>query len=94
MVGIQWTSTEQKKFLESHYSDFLKQQLKATLTSFWVSVNLEFLKRWPEIDVQYPGKQRSELSEQEQELLGIAVDKRKQVIKYCYISDFVSQLMP
>ncbi|KAG1844598.1 hypothetical protein F4604DRAFT_1937431 [Suillus subluteus] len=85
MVGSQWTNKEQKAYLESQFSEFLKQQLQATLTGFWDTVCLEFLKRWPEIDVQYPDKSKHpNLTEAEKELLGEAVARRKQQIKNWY----------
>lgn len=77
MVGAQWTNREQKAYLESQFSEFLKQQLQGTLTSFWDTVSLEFLKQWPEIDVQYPDKSKHpHLTEVEKELLGEAVARR------------------
>ncbi|KIK33963.1 hypothetical protein CY34DRAFT_110466 [Suillus luteus UH-Slu-Lm8-n1] len=76
MVGSQWTNKEQKAYLESQFSEFLKQQLQATLTGFWDTVCLEFLKRWHEIDVQYPDKSKHpNLTEAEKELLGEAVTR-------------------
>jgi hypothetical protein len=66
--------------LESQFSKFLKQQLQGTLTGFWDTVSLEFLKRWPEINVQYPDQSKHpNLTEEEKELLGEAVARRKQV---------------
>ncbi|KAG1856118.1 hypothetical protein F4604DRAFT_1931968 [Suillus subluteus] len=82
MVGSQWTNREQKAYLESQFSEFLKQQLQGTLTGFWDTVSLEFLKRWPEINVQYPDQSKHpNLTEEEKELLGEAVARRKQQIK-------------
>ncbi|KAG2033359.1 hypothetical protein BDR03DRAFT_1014424 [Suillus americanus] len=82
MVGSQWTNREQKAYLELQFSEFLKQQLQGTLTGFWDTVSLEFLKRWPEINVQYPDQSKHpNLTEEEKELLGEAVARRKQQIK-------------
>jgi hypothetical protein len=86
MVGAQWTNREQKAYLESQFSEFLKQQLQGTLTSFWDTVSLEFLKQWPEIDVQYPDKSKHpHLTEVEKELLGEAVARRRQVSTSCHV---------
>ncbi|KAG2112110.1 hypothetical protein DEU56DRAFT_919893 [Suillus clintonianus] len=79
MVGSQWTSSEQKDYLESQFSEFLKHQLQGTLLNFWSTVSVEFLTRWPEINVLYPD--HSELSEAENVVLGKAVDARKKQIK-------------
>ncbi|KAG1733561.1 hypothetical protein EDB19DRAFT_1830941 [Suillus lakei] len=81
MVGSQWTNREQKAYLELQFSEFLKQQLQGTLTGFWDTVSLEFLKRWPEINVQYPDQSKHpNLTEGEKELLGEAVSRRKQML--------------
>ncbi|KAG2355518.1 hypothetical protein BDR07DRAFT_1493116 [Suillus spraguei] len=81
MVGSQWTSPEQKDYLETQFSEFLKQQLQGTLLNFWSTVSMEFLNRWPEIDVLYPDKTLSQLSEAENVVLGKAVEARKKQIK-------------
>ncbi|KAG0699232.1 hypothetical protein DFH29DRAFT_1002187 [Suillus ampliporus] len=81
MVGSQWTSAEQKDYLESQFSEFLKQQLQGTLLNFWSTVSVEFLKRWPEINVLYPDKTLSQLSKAENMELGKAVEARKKQIK-------------
>ncbi|KAG2130726.1 hypothetical protein DEU56DRAFT_914724 [Suillus clintonianus] len=81
MVGSQWTSSEQKDYLETQFSEFLKQQLQGTLLNFWSTVSMEFLNRWPEIDVLYPDKTLSQLSEAENVVLGKAVEARKKQIK-------------
>ncbi|KAG2746734.1 hypothetical protein P692DRAFT_20876338 [Suillus brevipes Sb2] len=81
MVGSQWTSTEQKNCLETQFSEFLKQQLQGTLLNFWATVSIEFLNRWPEINLLYPDKTLSQLSEAENVILGKAVDACKKQIK-------------
>jgi hypothetical protein len=83
MVGSQWTSTEQKNCLETQFSEFLKQQLQGTLLNFWATVSIEFLNRWPEINLLYPDKTLSQLSEAENVILGKAVDARKKVNTFC-----------
>ncbi|KAG2136087.1 uncharacterized protein EDB93DRAFT_1254071 [Suillus bovinus] len=81
MVGSHWTSIEQRDYLESQFSEFLKQQLQGALLNFWSNVSAEFLQQWPEINVLYPDKTPSELSEAENEELGKAVEVRKKQLK-------------
>lgn len=79
MVGSHWTSAEQRDYLESQFNEFLKQQLQGTLLNFWSNVSMEFLQRWPEINVLHPDKSPSELSEAENMELGKAVEACKKV---------------
>lgn len=83
MVGSQWTSTEQKNYLETQFSEFLKQQLQGTLLNFWSTISIKFLNRWPDINLLYPDKTLSQLSEAENVILGKAVDACKKVNAFC-----------
>ncbi|KAG2133552.1 uncharacterized protein EDB93DRAFT_1107592 [Suillus bovinus] len=82
MVGSHWTSAEQRDYLESQFSKFLKQQLQGTLLNFWSNVSMEFLQRWPEINMLHPDKSPSELSEAENMELGKAVEQLKNWFNY------------
>ncbi|KAG1878129.1 hypothetical protein DFJ58DRAFT_720873 [Suillus subalutaceus] len=82
MAGTEWVTAKQKAFLQGLYSDFLKAQLQATLTAFWTEVYRTWFEKWPEISIMYPGLPDQEsLTEEQNKLLGIAVNKRRQQIR-------------
>ncbi|KAG1720950.1 uncharacterized protein EDB91DRAFT_1088633 [Suillus paluster] len=81
MAGTEWVTAEQKEFLQGLYNDFLKAQLEATLAAFWTEVYRTWFEKWPEISIMYPGVPDHEsLTEEQNELLGIAVKKRHQML--------------
>ncbi|KAG1729675.1 uncharacterized protein EDB91DRAFT_1085701 [Suillus paluster] len=78
----EWVTAEQKEFLQGLYNDFLKVQLEATLAAFWTEVYRTWFEKWPEISIMYPGVPDHEsLTEEQNELLGIAVKKRHQQLR-------------
>ncbi|KAG1850228.1 hypothetical protein DFJ58DRAFT_842501 [Suillus subalutaceus] len=48
MLPAEWTTLDQKAFLESKYNDFLKAQVGASVMQFWGPVFSEWFRRFPE----------------------------------------------
>lgn len=47
MVGSEWTSTEQKDFLESQLEEYAKFAATKRYGKFWTGLNEVWLRRWP-----------------------------------------------
>ncbi|KAG1811054.1 hypothetical protein EV424DRAFT_1542692 [Suillus variegatus] len=80
MPHAEWTTPDQKAFLESKYDDFLKAQVEASVTQFWVPVFSEWFKRFPE-ELAIFGEMPEVLSEEQNRAKGTAVDLRQKKIK-------------
>ncbi|KAG1824073.1 hypothetical protein EV424DRAFT_1538262 [Suillus variegatus] len=80
MPPAEWTTPEQKAFLESKYNDFLKAQVGASVTQFWGPVFSEWFRRFPE-ELAIFGEAPGVLSEEQKEAKGTAVDLRQKKIK-------------
>ncbi|KAG1884886.1 hypothetical protein F4604DRAFT_1952018 [Suillus subluteus] len=82
MPGSTWTTPEQKAFLEQYYSPFLKAQLQATVSQFWIPLYAEWFKKWPEVDKIFKGQTVPvTLSEEQNIALGKAVNARHKKIR-------------
>jgi hypothetical protein len=54
MPGHCWGTPEQLEFLASRLPDFQDAQRNKTTAAFWVDVNRDFFKRWPNHDAEVP----------------------------------------
>ncbi|KAG1791803.1 uncharacterized protein HD556DRAFT_1484623 [Suillus plorans] len=76
MPPAEWTTPDQKAFLESKYNDFLKAQVGASVTQFWGPVFSEWFRRFPE-ELAIFGEAPEVLSEEQKEAKGAAVELRQ-----------------
>ncbi|KAG1852765.1 hypothetical protein DFJ58DRAFT_884448 [Suillus subalutaceus] len=86
MPPAEWTTPDQKAFLESKYNNFLKAQVGASVTQFWGPVFSEWFRWFPE-ELAIFGEAPEVLSEEQKEAKGTAIDLRQKKIKnwfnYC-----------
>lgn len=54
MPGHCWGTPDQIEFLTSRLPEFQDAQRNKTTAAFWVDVNREFFKRWPDPDAEIP----------------------------------------
>lgn len=47
MVGSEWTSSEQKTYLESQMEEYAKVAATKSYTKFWATISETWLRRWP-----------------------------------------------
>ncbi|KAG2357827.1 hypothetical protein BDR07DRAFT_1490283 [Suillus spraguei] len=80
MLPAEWTTPDQKAFLESKYNNFLKAQVGASAMQFWGPVFLEWFRRFPE-ELAIFGEAPEVLSEEQKEAKGAAVELRQKKIK-------------
>ncbi|KAG2037610.1 hypothetical protein BDR03DRAFT_1010654 [Suillus americanus] len=80
MPPAEWTTLDQKAFLESKYNNFLKAQVGASVTQFWGPVFSEWFRRFPE-ELAIFGEAPEVLSEEQKEAKGAAVELRQKKIK-------------
>ncbi|KAG1907214.1 uncharacterized protein F5891DRAFT_1169444 [Suillus fuscotomentosus] len=78
MPPAEWTTPDQKAFLESKYNDFLKAQVGASITQFWGPVFSEWFRRFPE-ELAIFGEALEVLSEEQKEAKGAAVELRQKM---------------
>ncbi|KAG2743261.1 hypothetical protein P692DRAFT_20747481 [Suillus brevipes Sb2] len=71
MPPAEWTTPEQKAFLESKYNDFLKAQVGASVTQFWGPLFSEWFRKFPE-ELTIFGEAPEVLSEEQKEAKGTA----------------------
>ncbi|KAG2124117.1 hypothetical protein BD769DRAFT_1388919 [Suillus cothurnatus] len=76
MPPAEWTTPDQKAFLESKYNNFLKAQVGASVTQFWGPVFSEWFRRFPE-ELAIFGEAPEVLSEEQKEAKGAAVELRQ-----------------
>jgi hypothetical protein len=93
MPGHCWGTPDQTDFLTSRLPDFQDAQRNKTTTAFWVDINREFFKRWPDPSAEVPAitvprKSRSKKGNQharkEYPSLAEWTDERKNVSEYLY----------
>ncbi|KAG2055336.1 hypothetical protein BDR06DRAFT_1006918 [Suillus hirtellus] len=86
MPPAEWTTLDQKAFLESKYNDFLKAQVGASVMQFWGPVFSEWFRRFPE-ELAIFDEAPEVLSEEQKEAKGTTVELRQKKIKnwfnYC-----------
>ncbi|KAG2048339.1 hypothetical protein BDR06DRAFT_976098 [Suillus hirtellus] len=88
MPPAEWTTLDQKAFLELKYNDFLKAQVGASVTQFWGPVFSEWFRRFPE-ELAIFGEAPEVLSEEQKEAKGAAVELRQ---KMRYADDIQAQV--
>ncbi|KAJ7059135.1 hypothetical protein C8F01DRAFT_1301470 [Mycena amicta] len=79
MPAAQWTTDEQRAFLETHLPTFLVHQAAHTLTGFSFDVQRAWYAKYPEearLNLPLPSATRRELTAEEQKLLAQAKVKR------------------
>jgi hypothetical protein len=54
MPGHCWGTPDQIEFLTTRLPDFQDAQRNRTTAVFWVDVNREFFKRWPDPEAEVP----------------------------------------
>ncbi|KAG1831446.1 hypothetical protein DFJ58DRAFT_872049 [Suillus subalutaceus] len=80
MLPAEWTTLDQKAFLESKYNNFLKAQVRASVMQFWGPVFSEWFRRFSE-ELAIFGEAPEVMSEEQKEAKGTAVDLRQKKIK-------------
>ena len=91
-MGSEWTTAEQKDYLESLMEEYVKYAPMKRYGKFWAQVNETWLRRWPiqpELIAEEPsdGEVPTQLSLQQRrdKLLALAIDSVQQVSIYIFL---------
>ncbi|KAF8835655.1 hypothetical protein BDN67DRAFT_1015368 [Paxillus ammoniavirescens] len=76
-----WASEEQRMWLLSKKSDFMKSQLQMTLKTFWTTVTYKWFEKWPEINERFLGATHEALTADQQKALGKFAETHKGQIR-------------
>lgn len=80
MVASEWTSEEQKEWLNIHLPGYLKCSTKASYVKFWPPVYEQWEEQWPIYKELWPDLPEGEtLNAIQSDLEGKAVKKRQKV---------------
>ena len=80
MVAPTWASDNQTAFLQARLPDYKKiKDSGASFTNFWAQLREDWFQHYPEYDVIFPGKPKSELTEAEAVAVRDAIQTRIEV---------------
>jgi hypothetical protein len=79
MPTILWATSEQLEWLLGRLPGYLEAQKVKKYTDFWATLFEDWFKEWPELAIQFPGKQQNELTTEEHEALSNKIADRMKV---------------
>src|SRR5882757_7676839 len=90
MPSKPWTEEDQVEFLQSHFDEYYGVQKDGKYTDFWAKVFQAWFTRWPALATKFPGKEVSELTEEDRRALKGTIRATKEVHAldfHSYITD-------
>jgi hypothetical protein len=86
MLSKPWKEEDQVEFLQSYFDEYYEIQKDGTYTDFWAKVFQAWFTRWPALATKFPGKEVSELMEEDCQALKSLSGPQKKYMLLIFIA--------